>query len=360
VDDGTRRAPAGGRRVRTGLLVIAVMAVALLVVTLIGVAPSSRPARAGGRTVTGVTLRDYHGRRIAVWPESLLHHARIAGHEPQYVTARGVLDAVGRVPAGDVATVHVLTVGGLQRYYVEIAPTHEGAGHARSVYVIIHGHHMTPVGMEHMTGFPTRAKGAVLVYPAGIGESWNAGGCCWFAHSKDVDDVAFIAAVVKQVLAQHADADRAHVYAVGFSNGGRLTYRLACDLPGTFGALAAVEAVPVIDCKHLHPIDIEIVARARDPLLRFGDERPLTLDGYKEPTVTAAVAEWEHLDGCVGAPVTKREGTTELRTWDRCRNGTSVQYVLYAGAGHLWTWGHPPNPAVTDLILDRFGPDLVS
>jgi polyhydroxybutyrate depolymerase len=212
--------------------------------------------------------------------------------------------------------------------------------------------------MERWTALPKLSGPDVLIYPAGLGESWNAGGCCWYAHAHHIDDVAFIAAVVHQVLAIDPTASGSRVYAVGFSNGGRMTYRLACDLPGTFTGMAAVEAVPVMACPRLHALDIEIVARARDPLLRFGRQLRLRIDGYLEPTVTSSVITWKNLDGCVGPPTKRYEGTTLLTTWTHCREGTHVQFVLYDGAGHLWTWSRPPNPSATDLVLSQLGGDL--
>jgi polyhydroxybutyrate depolymerase len=349
-----RLALAGG-----GAAVTAVALVLLFIATGL-TSPSASPAS----TATGRAAVAHRGDRLSR-ADRLGRSARggRGRHRDHHVPSwkepspKEVLDSVGRLPAGEVATVHVLSIDGRQRYYLEIAPDSDlgVAPHSLPVYLLLHGHHMTPVDIEHLTDFPEKAGRAVLVYPAGIGESWNAGGCCWYAHAHHVNDVGFIAAVVKQVLAADESASRHHIYVVGFSNGGRMAYRLACDLPGTFAGFAAVEAVPVITCDHLDPLDIEIVARARDPLLRFGHEHPLTLQGYREPTVTEAVTEWRTLDGCQTTPEQQRKGTTEITTWEHCRDGTSVQYVLYAGAGHLWTWSHPPNPAATDLILARLG-----
>ncbi len=299
--------------------------------------------------------------RIPVIPPSLVDSS--AGGRPLgrgvYVTPRQVLAAVGPMPRGMSASVHVLHVGGLERYYVQLAPRSAAKGPGRlPVYVALHGHHMNPAQMVRATGLPSLAGPAVLVYPAGIGESWDAGGCCWFAHVHHVDDVAFLAAVVRQVLAENPGAARSKVYALGFSNGGRMAYRAACALPGTFSGMAAVEAVPVMGCRHLHPLNIEIVARSHDPLLRFGRQRRNTIDGYRGPTVTATVATWERLDGCVGLPVTRRQGTTTIMTWSRCRAGTHLQYALYAGSGHVWSWGRGVNPSASDLVLAQLGHNL--
>ena len=59
-------------------------------------------------------------------------------------------------------------------------------------------------------------------------ESWNAIGCCGAAAKANVNDVAFLEALVPKV-----DPGRTRpIYFVGYSNGGRMAYRLDCTDPG--------------------------------------------------------------------------------------------------------------------------------
>ncbi len=87
------------------------------------------------------------------------------------------------------------------------------------------------------------AQGIAVAYPDGIGGSWNAGGCCGQAEADDLDDVGFILALVDELVASYSiDPDR--VYLTGFSNGGLLAYRLACE-SDRFAAIAPVGATLV-------------------------------------------------------------------------------------------------------------------
>ncbi|HLH45749.1 MAG TPA: hypothetical protein VKV25_01240 [Acidimicrobiales bacterium] len=137
------------------------------------------------------------------------------------------------------------------------------------------------------------------------------------------------------------------MWAVGFSNGGRMAYRLACDLPGVLAGFAAVEAVPAIDCARLRPLDVEIIAQRHDRYLtiRNGLARK-SMEGWVEPTVQATVRTWRRLDGCGPRPVV-RHGTATVKTW-ACADGTRLQYALYSGGGHRW----PPD--ATPLIARLF------
>ncbi len=84
-------------------------------------------------------------------------------------------------------------------------------------------------------------QGVYIVLPEGSGviQTFNAGSCCGSAQSQHVDDVAFLAAVIDDVKSNYSiDADK--VYATGFSNGGIMTYRLACTLADRISGIAAV------------------------------------------------------------------------------------------------------------------------
>ena len=67
-------------------------------------------------------------------------------------------------------------------------------------------------------------------FPSGIFATWNAGGCCGKAVEQKVDDVGFLKTVIERVSRQ-ASIDRSRVYATGMSNGGLMSYRLACEAP---------------------------------------------------------------------------------------------------------------------------------
>lgn len=81
---------------------------------------------------------------------------------------------------------------------------------------------------------------ATVVYPTGLGRrtSWNAGGCCGSAARSGVDDVGFLARTLTRLRAEGAS----QVAVVGYSNGGMLAYRLACERPELVDAVAVVNA----------------------------------------------------------------------------------------------------------------------
>ncbi len=75
----------------------------------------------------------------------------------------------------------------------------------------------------------------------GSGLSWNGGDCCIDSILNDAnhDDVGFIRALAAHLFETQC-IDRSRVYATGFSNGGYLSHRLACEAGDLFAAAAPV------------------------------------------------------------------------------------------------------------------------
>lgn len=275
----------------------------------------------------------------AAGPQAL---AAAAGDEP------GAMRPLAGVPAGWSATVHRFVADGVTRSYLTVRPARTGPT-VLPVVVVLHGRGETPATIERLTNLPAVTGPAILVYPAGYGRSWNAGGCCGAAHRAGVDDVAFLSTVVDQVLATQPDATATDVYLLGFSNGARMAYRMACQVPGRWAGVAAVEAVPAAPCPSTTPVPIVIVANPRDPFFSLA-RAGTVIQGYREISVQEAVAEWRRLDGCPGTPSIRRLGITTAQSWDACQGNGEVTYALYGEPGHFWPTELAAAPGASSLV----------
>lgn len=257
--------------------------------------------------------------------------------------------ALARVPAGWVTSAHTVAVGGLQRSYLLVrAPAQS---HSLPVVVVLHGRQMTPAGIERASGVLGVLGPAIAVFPAGYGESWDAGSCCGVAQAAHVDDVTFLETVVRQVLTSQPDANPRRVYLVGYSNGGRMALRMACTDPGAFAGVAAVEAVPAAPCAAMAPLPTVLVASSSDPLLTVPvDGAPKVIQDWVEPTVGATVAQYRQLDGCAGAGTPTVTGLLTATTWSTCSGAGRLQYDLYRGGSHHWPEGSAATPPAQALI----------
>jgi polyhydroxybutyrate depolymerase len=290
----------------------------------------------------------------------------VAAH-PGASVADGLLPSPVDPPAGWAVTVHHLLSGGLDRYYLvarpsapstERAPTAKvttAASSSLPVLVVLHGRMMTPADMMATSHFLTQVGRAIVVYPSGYDQSWNAGYCCGGAHRANVNDVAFLRAVVDQVVAQQPGALASHVYLAGYSNGGRMAYRMACDDPGVFAGVAAVEAISVSSCASADPVPLLIVASQGDPLLTIGlRSPPKHIEGHTETTVQAEVAAWRVLEHCQPADTAATIGDVTTQTWSSCAGRGRVEAAVYGGGSHAWFKACRATPSAQALVWAFF------
>jgi len=239
---------------------------------------------------------------------------------------------------------HTMLVGGLTRQWEQLAPG-GGTTSATPIIVVLHGQAVTAqqeVDRDAMT--PLVAQGvAELVYPQGLGTSWNAIGCCAYAQGNNVDDVGFIQALVAQV-----DPGRTRpVDLVGYSNGGRLAYTIACQDPTLFDAYAIVDAMPLANgCTLSRPVSILQVDGSADPAIPYRPGDP----GPEQPAATTQVERLQALDGCAPAPATTQAGSLLTATYSGCTGGTRLIFATYQGANHDWPLGNATTPSAGQTI----------
>jgi polyhydroxybutyrate depolymerase len=254
-----------------------------------------------------------------------------------------------RPPAPPLPLAHATTslesieVAGLRREWLQTVPARP-VSPSIPLLIVLHGRFTTPQEEAQRDGLlPLASQGdASLVYPAGIGNSWNAGGCCGLAARQHVDDIGFLKALVA-----HLDpGERRPAYLVGFSNGGRLAYTVACEDPGLVDGYAVVDAVSVRACPASHPVSLVQVDGTADPLVAYqtGDR------GVERIPATTQVAEMRALDGCPVRAVTTRRGRLELATWDGCRGGTRLQFATYRDEPHEWPEPDATTPGAASVI----------
>jgi polyhydroxybutyrate depolymerase len=233
------------------------------------------------------------------------------------------------VPGNLLISTVVLRSGGLTRSYVIVRPAH--ATGPLPVLVELHGCCTTPEAELARSGFiPATGGAAILVYPAGHDERWNAGYCC---GSTSVDDVAFITAVIRQV------SPRSPVFLAGYSNGGRLAYRLACERPELFAGVAVFGAVSAFPCPHQPPVPILIAAGTADPELTVPAAGiPHMVGGYLEPSVTGEAQLYATANGCTDSVPTAAGAKPT-----NCASGDPAELLLFPGGDHAW----PPTLAAT-------------
>lgn len=262
--------------------------------------------------------------------------------------------------AAEMGTRHTLTHKGAERAYHLYAPETKGEA-PRPLVVVLHGWGDGPEQVAEQTGFSELAKkeNFLVAYPEGSGHvpTWNAGTCCGYAERTQVDDVGFIQAMLKDIQKQVA-VDITRIYATGMSNGAMMAYRLACELSGTFAAVAPVAGAmntPACDAKGrpsliiFHALDDKHVlynGGMSEEGLRQRIGRSLAPDA----SVADAMRYWLKADYCREFPGHEEGGGYMKVTYFCAEDRNVVLYTLKQG-GHVW----PKKPVdATDEIWRFF------
>src|SRR4029077_1954396 len=120
-----------------------------------------------------------------------------------------------------------------------------------------------------------------------------------------------------------------------FANGGRMAYRLACELSDRIAAIASVSgALVATPCHPARPVSVLEMHGADDPLIPIGGGSVAGLGSFA-PTLTT-LQRWARLDACGGTPTVTENGITTISTWNGCSARVHVVLEVIKGAGHSW------------------------
>ncbi len=239
----------------------------------------------------------------------------------------------------------ILQLGGYSRIYdVHVPPGYDGNS-ALPLVLDFHGSALNQTDQAGVSGWRALAdqEGFIIAYPLGLfgqpeaaevdtnatlpvhGPSLNGGPlCCGMARAKRIDDVGFARAVV-QALAAEANIDRTRVYATGWSNGGFMSYRLACEAADVFAAVAPVAGriglFPTASCHPSRPTAVIEFAGLNDPSVPYQGGK----SGW--PSAAQSFAYWRDVNGCGSGPPDERVdlGTSYCETYRNCRAGVQVE-----------------------------------
>ncbi|GAB2850226.1 PHB depolymerase family esterase [Actinocorallia aurea] len=219
---------------------------------------------------------------------------------------------------------------GRREYLVRVPPDAEKG---MPLVLAVHGGASNAERFEKDSGFDRVAdrEKVLVAYPDGFALSWNAGACCGPAKAAKVDDAGFLRQLIDHLVDVGA-ADPERVFVAGFSNGGGMAYKLACEGPGRVGGIGVVSASLVIACAPDEPVSAMIVHGRKDTSVPYGgggrrdfdDDRPFA-------PVSKAVAFFRGKAG-----IARLSPDKGCRSGDR--RGVVVRFCPHDG-GHVWPEG---------------------
>lgn len=268
------------------------------------------------------------------------------GALPSYVAGTSNLD-------------QVLHNGLVRTFRVYVPPSYDD-GAATPVVFLLHGGFGSGAQIEASTHMleVAAAEGVVVISPDGVANpgairTWNAGGCCGYAASADVDDVGFLAAALDRVE-EELCVDTRRVYATGMSNGAMLSHRLGCDLADRVRAIATVAGTDITtSCSPARPVPELTIHGSADMNVPFVGGTGCGPSGASYRSVPLTLQRWRELDDCSEKPTASYlDADAACTVYGKCAAGNTVESCIVDGGGHQWPGGEPPSvPGIGDCLL---------
>jgi len=240
---------------------------------------------------------------------------------------------------------------GAKREYMVHVPKNYDASKPTPMVLSLHGGggNMTYQANEEFYHWASKseAAGFIAVFPNGYSRmlgklaTWNAGICCGGARDSNSDDAGFIRAVVDDMKTR-ANIDSQRIFANGMSNGGMMSYRLACEASEVFRAIASVAGTDgTKSCKPDRAIPVFHIHAKNDERVLFNGGSGSESDTHADfVSVPNTIAKWVKQNGCEATPKRVLEiDDAYCETYSGCQENAQVKLCVTETGGHSWPGG---------------------
>ena len=244
------------------------------------------------------------------------------------------------------------TIVSSARAYSKFVPSSYSKDTSLPLVVLLHGYGATGAMQESYMKFESVAETNkfILVYPDGTIDSsgrrfWNAtDACCDFFS--DVDDDAYLLSILKEMESRYS-IDAKRIYFVGHSNGGFMSYRMACRHPDRIAAIASLAGASFFketDCGAKSSVSVLQVHGTKDETILYEGGQIL---GNSYPSAFASASQWATVNQCTKNAVSRStkldlEGNiagdeTSIKAWTNCQNSSEVELWTMENGAHIPT-----------------------
>ncbi len=242
-----------------------------------------------------------------------------------------------------------IIVDGMERSYAVFAPKRPNR-----LLIVLHGGGGTKEKMMNVKLHePAVRDGYAVVYPDAYKNHWNDGRKEPKVRGWDVrpDDIGFLRKLISKVSAEFGIPAR-RVYVTGPSNGGMMTFRVACELAADVAAVAPVISSMPEDflphCKPTERLPVLMINGRDDSLVPYEGGQVRAFGRNRGPVIPAetSLAFWAKHNRCrpdrkiVELPKQHSDDETKVRhiRYEGC-DGADVEMYAVEGGGHRWFGG---------------------
>jgi polyhydroxybutyrate depolymerase len=249
--------------------------------------------------------------------------------------------------------VSITSSGEMREFRIHVPPGYDGKTPV-ALLIGLHGYTHTIDTFINTTHYREAVdkRGMIAVFPKGVAPfgvpGWNAGTCCGTASSQNTPDVQFMRDMVAR-LEQDYCIDPKRIFASGFSNGGMLSHRLACEFSDRIAAIGAVSGTMAIEpCIPKRAVPILHIHGTSDIIVPYNNS-------IGSQTVPQTIDGWVARNFCQPEKsVVYSKGTATCEQYAQCN--ADVQLCTIEGGSHEWPAGGDAmgvgDLPATEYILD--------
>ena len=198
----------------------------------------------------------------------------------------------------------ILEIGPSSRKAILELPGGHNVSHKLPLVVALHGYTSSGLGVSGFFDLidSVHENGHLLLRPDGTISAtgqrfWNATDACCNIWGQEVDDVSWLTSLINEAITYHG-ADPEGIIIVGYSNGGFMAHRMACergDMLRSIISLAGATHYDFNDCPNTGYPNVLQIHGTSDSVI-FYDGGTILGDNY--PAASQTVFSWANRSGC--------------------------------------------------------------
>lgn len=251
---------------------------------------------------------------------------------------------------------------GLLRNFIYYKPSTWESSQTLPLLIVLHGLTQTATGIMEITDFNTIAEenNFIVCYPSGINNAWNAN---MNVSVSSTDDKGFIEKIVAY-FQLNFNTDSQKQYLCGFSNGGFMSHKMACESEECFAAIATVSGnmsdTVYANCNPKYLTSILHMHGTTDAVVPYLGSITTGV------SVSQTMDKWQQFLSCdpnpssidLPNPNLLDLSTVSRETYANCNN-SSLELIKIANGGHQWPGISTFVGGVGNINMDIYSPQVI-